>query len=250
MTFKLKKKQLVILLFTLIAGFCVGWIYKVEIKHYLIKQYKAYHQNKIIKNTNPEDYYWGIDLSHHQKNVNWEILVSENKPDFIFLKATEGSTHTDTRYKTYKKKAEALDLTVGAYHFFSYSSPGKQQAEHFIKTAALSKGNLIPVLDVEFTRNKTGTREQIVNEIKAFCNAIYDYYGVYPIIYCACDYRKKYLNDSFFNDFTFWISDLWRKPTCSYTIWQYTDQGPVKGIGNIDNNRISKQVDFKTLLLN
>jgi len=43
---------------------------------------------------------------------------------------------------------------MGAYHFFSYETPGKKQAENFIKHANLKKGDMIPVLDLEYVRRK------------------------------------------------------------------------------------------------
>ena len=39
----------------------------------------------------------GIDVSHHQGLIDWEA-VSATKVQFVFLKATEGSTHVDRRF--------------------------------------------------------------------------------------------------------------------------------------------------------
>ena len=36
---------------------------------------------------------YGVDLSHHNTVTNWELVEA----DFIFLKATEGSTFTDSK---------------------------------------------------------------------------------------------------------------------------------------------------------
>lgn len=33
---------------------------------------------------------WGIGISHHQKSIDWDMLVNQNRPDFIFMKFTEG----------------------------------------------------------------------------------------------------------------------------------------------------------------
>lgn len=38
----------------------------------------------------------GVDVSHYQGEIDWEILSSQNV-DFAFIKATEGSTFTDDR---------------------------------------------------------------------------------------------------------------------------------------------------------
>jgi len=190
---------------------------------------------------------WGIDISHHQKSVDWELLVEKNKPDFIFLKATEGSSHTDSKYSEYAAEAREQEIPVGAYHFFSYNSSGKQQAKKFIKKARLSEGDLHPVLDVEFRKNMKN-RKWIIAEISSFCKEIKKEYGVNPIIYCEYDYYKKYLKDDF-GDFNYWISDFYREPRCKYVFWQYTDKGRVEGIGNIDNNRMNESEKLEDYIL-
>jgi|SRR5690625_369705 len=207
------------------------------------------HRNelKVEKEIMDSETIWGIDISHHQKNINWDELVKHNKPDFIFLKCSEGVTHQDTKYKIYKKEAEQHDILMGAYHFFSYETPGKKQAENFIKHANLKKGDMIPVLDLEYVAGRNSYKNKL-NEIKAFCKTIKSEYGVNPIIYCECDYKQKVL-DSYFDDFIFWISSMTREPNCNYTIWQYTDRGSVKGIGKIDNNILNSTKEISDLIL-
>ncbi len=185
---------------------------------------------------------WGIDLSHHQKTIDWDLLVKHNKPDFIFLKSTEGSSHIDTKYKSYKEKAHSFEIPVGAYHFFSYSSSGYDQARHFIKHSKLEKGDLLPVLDVEF-RKSMNSQKWITTEIRAFCLEIKREYGAYPIIYCECAFKEQYLKKGF-QEINYWISDLYREPRCEYLIWQYTDRGLVKGIGRVDNNLLRKGAEI------
>ena len=50
---------------------------------------------------------------------------------FAFIKATEGSTYVDPNFKTNWEQAAQTELYMGAYHFFSFESPGMSQAEHF-----------------------------------------------------------------------------------------------------------------------
>ena len=40
----------------------------------------------------------GIDLSHYQGTVFWET-IGETKMAYVYLKATEGGTNIDDRYK-------------------------------------------------------------------------------------------------------------------------------------------------------
>lgn len=221
----------------------VSFYYKAPIKRNLKKIYKERVDNSTNTTSKEGDSLWGIDISHHQGSINWKVLVEKNRPDFIFLKATEGSTHIDTKYSEYVKKSRELAIPVGAYHFFSYQSSGKDQAKNFIKNSKLIKGDIYPVLDVEYTKGMKD-KTWIINEIKAFCKEIKKEYGVDPIIYCECDYYTKFLKNDFKN-FSYWISDLYREPGCDYIIWQYTDRGFVHGIGNIDNNRFNKNTNIK-----
>ena len=239
------KKTLIFGTISLLIGLLI-YSNKTEIYRFGRNIIKSYNARKVEKEIMDSESIWGIDISHHQKNIDWDELVKHNKPDFIFLKCTEGVTHQDTKYKIYKKEAEHHDILIGAYHFFSYETPGKKQAENFIKHAKLKNGNLIPVLDLEYVAGRKLYKNKL-NEIKAFCKIIKSEYGVNPIIYCECDYKQKVL-DSYFDDFTFWISSMVGDPNCNYTIWQYTDRGSVKGIGKIDNNRLNSSKEISDLI--
>jgi lysozyme len=248
------KKSKVLLLSFLVLFLGLGsfsYFYRTSIKRILLKKFKEIFENEHspekVSNNKERDFVWGIDISHHQSSINWDILIEKNKPDFIILKATEGSTHIDSKYPAYLKKLHELGIPVGAYHFFSYQSNGKLQAENFIKNSKLTDGDIYPVLDVEFRKNMKD-KTWIIHEIKSFCKVIKDKYGVYPIIYCECDYYNKYLKNNFSN-FNYWISDLYREPRCEYVIWQYTDKGLVHGIGKIDNNRMHKDKNITDFLL-
>ena len=166
---------------------------------------------------------WGVDLSHHQKQIDWDEIAL-NPPNFVFLKATEGTTHQDTKYAEYKKEFERLNVPVGAYHFFSYTTSGETQAENFIKTANLKTGNLHPVLDVEYRKNMPEAKI-IVKNILTFIEVVNKRLGIKPIIYCECAYYNEFLKAHLNNDHPLWISSFSKyKPRCGYTFWQQTDQ--------------------------
>ena len=206
------------------------------------------HQKKSgVHRTNYSGGVWGIDISHHQGTVNWNELVKHNKPDFIFLKCTEGTTFIDNKYKSYKKQANSKGITTGAYHFFSYRTPGKIQAQHFIKYSNHKRGDIVPVLDVEYTKNRS-SNAKIRKEVKEFSKEIKKQLGVKPIIYTGYSFYKNIL-EGYFEDHHFWICDMSREPRCNYTFWQYTDRGHVKGIGNVDNNRMNDKYRLADFLL-
>lgn len=206
----------------ILIAFVVAFTFQKPIKKQLI-ELRDWTATKEYNNFKPgKDQVWGIDISHHQQQISWDQL-DESLPAFVFLKTTEGATHKDTRYKEYKRKLNEKGIPTGAYHFFSYTSTGIEQAKHFLKFANLKKGDLPPVLDAEFTSGMPG-KEKVQRELLAFIQYVENKTGVQPIIYCECDYFNKYLEGMIKGSKTLWISDFWRKPTCDYTFWQKTNK--------------------------
>lgn len=239
------KKWMIVGTICLVLGLVV-YVNRVEIYSYgrdLVRGKKA---TTITQNASNESL-WGIDISHHQQKVDWDALAEHNKPDFIFLKCSEGRTHKDTKYDTYKKEANKRGIVTGAYHFFSYQSSGKDQALHFIQHANLKEGDLIPVLDIEYKKNRP-SNAAIRKEVGAFCAVIREAYGVNPIIYCEYSYYNNILKSEF-ADYHYWICDFRGEPQNDYVFWQYTDSGEVKGIGKVDNNRMKKGLRINDYLI-
>ena len=79
------------------------------------------YQGKItINHPSEEDYpIRGVDVSYYQGEIDWEILAEENI-DFAFIKATEGSSHIDTKFKENWEQSGKTRLKRGAYHFFIF----------------------------------------------------------------------------------------------------------------------------------
>jgi lysozyme len=241
-------KRLLLLLASFVLASSVIFILFTGTGRQLIYKLKHVIQKNSITISEPGKI-WGLDLSHHQKIIEWDKLAKK-KPDFIFFKATEGSTHKDTKYSEYVARAKKLDIHTGAYHFFSYESTGEKQADHFCKTVNLQKGDLPPVLDVEFKRNMP-SQNKVTHEILEWIRIVEKKYGVKPIIYCECDYFDKYLKKELGKGYPLWISDFWREPRCNWTFWQKTDQFKIPGIkGTVDYNIFyGNEAKFKEMLI-
>ena len=91
----------------------------------------------------------GVDVSSYQLDIDWKGLEKEGYK-FAFIKATEGSSHVDDRFEENWKNVRKTNIRAGAYHFLSYDTSGKSQAENFIKTVKKRHGMLPPAVDVEF----------------------------------------------------------------------------------------------------
>ena len=71
---------------------------------FLSLQYSAAQDNtSYIQCEDTCSHIHGIDLSHYQGEVFWENVGANSKMAYVYLKATEGSTHID---KTYERNIE------------------------------------------------------------------------------------------------------------------------------------------------
>jgi lysozyme len=182
---------------------------------------------------------WGIDLSHHQRSVDWDEVATAS-PDFVFVKATEGTTHKDTKFEENWEKLEDLNICRGAYHFFSYRSDGKTQAENFIASVKLRSGDLPPVLDAEFKR-RMWDDDKITQEIMVWLKMVEDHYNVTPIIYTDERYYKRYLQGKISDKYPLWIVNYKNEPELNWTFWQHTDSYKINGVkGTVDRNVFHK----------
>ena len=119
------------------------------------------------------NYQKGVDVSLYQENVDFERL-KEQHIDFVYIKATEGSTHIDNSFGKKWDDAKKAGILSGAYHYFSYYQSGVAQAENFIKTVGDLNGHLIPAIDMELTVEEIYNppeKDTVVRGLKA-CVAI------------------------------------------------------------------------------
>lgn len=196
----------------------------------------------------------GIDISHHQKDINWASVsameVKGIKINFAFIKATEGITRQDRHYKRNWKKSKEAGLIRGAYHFYYPTRDAKKQAENFIKYVTLNPGDMPPVLDVEVSKGKT--KEEIVTGMKEWCDLVEDHFGVKPIIYTNPHFYNKYLKGDF-DDYALWIAHYYEEvPDISHRkwiFWQHTDCATIQGITkpvdlNVFNGSLQELTDL------
>ena len=193
----------------------------------------------------PEGYeIHGIDVSHHQGKINWQKLKDQGMIDkfpvrFVMIKATEGASRIDPNFKENFFQARENGFTRGAYHFYSIYSSAEKQAEFFIKNVKLEKGDLPPVLDVEH-KPKNQTDEEFIVSIRKWLDIVENHYGVKPIIYTYYKFKTRYLNDSVFDDYPYWIAHYYVDKVeyeGAWKFWQHTDAGRLPGIkGRVDFN--------------
>ena len=174
----------------------------------------------------------GVDVSHYQGEIDWSE-IREQGIGFAYIKATEGSSHVDDRFAYNYENAKNAGIRAGAYHFFSFDSPGKTQAENFINNVGEYSEMLPPAADVEFYGDKRTNRpdaESVRKELKDFLGALEERYKTKPVIYVTEDIYDLYI-DGYFRGYPLWVRSIWGTPPkgIEWTFWQYTDKGRLEG---------------------
>lgn len=174
----------------------------------------------------------GVDVSRYQGNIDWQVL-SREKITFAYIKATEGSGHTDERFADNWSQAAGTGLKTGAYHFFSFDSPAVTQAEHFIRTVQPFEGMLPPAVDFEFYGDKKVNPppvEQTVEELRIMLEMLDEHYGMTPVLYATEESYSLYLEGRF-DEYPLWIRNVIGRPHTDrdWTFWQYTNRGRLDG---------------------
>lgn len=179
---------------------------------------------------------YGIDISHHQGEINWKRLKKGNPEEppisFVYIKATEGCDHTDTRFEKNWSAAKNSGYPRGAYHYFGSVSSGERQAKAFISKVKLEPGDLPPMVDVEEEpKNAAAYRE----ELKKFISILEEHYKVKPIIYTYKKFHERHIDNVHFEGYPLWIARYnVADPgiTDKWTIWQCTENGRLPGINH------------------
>ena len=186
--------------------------------------------------------YYGIDISHHQGKIDWKRVAESSALNgypikFVIMKATEGSTFIDPEYPDNIINAREAGFVCGVYHFYDPGvSPGKQ-ADNYINTVKLQKGDFVPVVDVERMGRSSGDLQR---DLSQFLGLLESHYGVKPIIYASAKFRRRHLGGVEFDDYPFWVAHYYVvRPETSkpWKMWQFTDHASVEGIsGHTDFN--------------
>ncbi len=187
----------------------------------------------------------GIDVSHHQGEIDWRKVAALPNVRFAIMKATEGGDFRDRRFAENWRQAKDAGLVRGAYHFFTFCRPGRDQARNVIATVPREEGTLPIAVDIEFHGNcdKVPTVDELVGELNAFMTELSDVFPQKPIFYVTQEFYDQYLkgNETLFPEHYLWLRSISRpleQEGCKeWSIWQFADNGMLDGIeGPVDLN--------------
>lgn len=197
------------------------------------------------------DYLKGVDLSHHNGNVNFHKLVDEGNT-FVILKigGSDAGLYKDSKFDQYYRKAKTAGLNVGAYYYVGKDIQKNYSAvlDH-IRTLMESVQLEYPFyLDIESTKttDKVATTTRTVFILRELEKLKY-FVGVY-----ASDISgfKEKLNLNSLQDFTLWVARYGKEPQYvkNWDMWQYTEKGvSTSTMSNVDKDYAKR--DFSKIIV-
>ncbi|MDR3271459.1 MAG: hypothetical protein LBT32_08155 [Peptococcaceae bacterium] len=196
-----------------------------------------YHTGRIRPNETFASRYpiQGMDVSNHQDEIDWQQIDQNAEISFVFLKATEGKNYRDQYFQKNWEELSGAGIYKGAYHYFTLTSSGREQAENFIAVVPVESGCLPPVIDIE----EYGLdQETFRKELRDFIYLVEERYQQKPILYVIYSLYDEYIKGEF-EENPIWISDIVKAPKLSdqreWLFWQYSHNGKVNGVpGDVD----------------
>lgn len=192
--------------------------------------YATAYEKKMNKKRQP-----GIDISHYQGNPDWKQL-KEDGIRFAFIKVTQGTTLTDSKWERNRDEGKANNILYGYYHYFEPDHDVAAQAQHFIKTVGSVKNCLPPVIDVEILEKETP--QSLSKKVSQWISIVSKELHCKPIVYSNHDFYKdnleKHLPASWL-----WLADYTKgydfRKDHDLIFAQYSQSGKEKGIqGDVD----------------
>jgi lysozyme len=191
--------------------------------------------------TKHEDKTFGFDVSEYQGEINWKEIDSvEHKfpLHFVFIRATAGKDKVDSWFKTNWNSTKKHHLIRGAYHYYRPNENSIAQADNFIRTVSLQKGDLPPILDIEQMPESQSIAKLKIG-LKRWLDRVESHYKIKPIIYSGERYYSDFLRDEF-SEYSFWIANynfFEENIKDDWLFWQFTEKAVVEGIyENVDLN--------------
>jgi lysozyme len=181
----------------------------------------------------------GIDVSSYQGRIDWQRVKTMQEDSvhigFAFIKATEGILKVDPYFQRNWRECNKAGITCGAYQYFRPKFSGKWQADLFLQTVKLQKGNLPLVVDVE--RLDGMKPEKMRQELDDFIKVIILKTKITPIIYTGLTFYQENLA-GFYDDCPLWISSfdhpvLTISAKTNWKFWQHSEKAKVNGIVSV-----------------
>lgn len=181
----------------------------------------------------------GLDVSMHNGNIDF-AKVRASGYEYLYIKATEGTTYVDPLLEQNYSKARAANFKIGFYHFLVGTSSPETQAENFYKNIKNKVNDLRACLDIEQTGfDVMDYALRFINKFESLTT------GIKICIYTSPYFANNNL-DNRLKVYPCWIANYGKEPwePSSTNIWgkiycghQFSETGNISGIsGKVDLN--------------
>ena len=179
----------------------------------------------------------GIDLSAHNGDVEFD-KVAEAGVSFVFLKASEGTTFRDPKFKENYEAARKAGIRTGAYHFFRFDGDGYDQGRNFLDAVDSLDLDLPLAIDIEEWGNPENcSTDKVVDSIRGMIFAL-EGCRHKVILYTNKRGYERFVRGRL-DEMPVWVCSFTNPPitTDNWTLWQHSHESHIDGIkGKVDLN--------------
>jgi lysozyme len=153
---------------------------------------------------------------------------------FVYLKATEGSTIVDSKYSENVKGAKKAGIPIGSYHYMTSKSSITSQFRNYYGVVNRKEQDIIPMIDIEEEGVSGWSRQEIQDSLARMIMLMEKHYHRSPIIYAYAKFYNENLAPRFNSYHLFLAHYNIHEPVVAgagqHNLWQHSDQGVVDGI--------------------
>lgn len=212
-----------------------------------------------------EDHVYGIDVSHHNVNIDWDNLaiycdswgrvtdgdkaeIASKKymlpVSFVYVRAEEGATGGEDRmYATHFKNSLRHFYPTGSYHYMRFTTSSvEDQVETFLRRSnKCLNDELPPMLDLEngpdnnhdASKCEKGQPGGVQLMADKWLKQVEAEVGKRPLVYTNDQFIKNFLRPERLKNFKVWIARYGSEPEYHpWMIWQFTDRGKIQGVND------------------
>lgn len=173
----------------------------------------------------------GLDISAHNGSPDFDSVAAAGI-DFVYLKASEGSSFRDPAFIRNYVAARRTPLAVGAYHFFRFDSDGVSQADNLLNALKGLKMDLPLAIDVEEWQNAaTVPTDLVVERLRTMLSRLRDA-GHRVIVYTNKSGHSRFMREV---EVELWICSFTTPPIgrTDWRLWQHSHISRVPGVAGL-----------------
>lgn len=186
----------------------------------------------------------GIDVSHHNGVIDWQAVAASGVK-FAWVKCTQNDGYADPMFGANVAAARKVGILCGAYHFaVAERNDAPQEVAWFLRCCGSLQLDLPPVLDLESNPGDL-TAAQLCAWADEWRRLVHEATGGDPLLYTGLSFLIDRMGGgrALAPGWRLWVAryngaaDPCTAPYPNlgafdrYTVWQYTQNGRVPGIG-------------------